>query len=78
MVATSFYENKERQLTKKWQGCKEYLNTTKILSKEPALQNQLSIADLYERFVETIFFNIHFEKKQEIDFKNLGVKGYSE
>ena len=48
------------------------------MSKEPALQNQLSIADLYERFIETIFFNLHFEKKQEIDFKNLGVKRYSE
>ncbi|KAK2722175.1 hypothetical protein QYM36_002656 [Artemia franciscana] len=68
MVANIFYENKERNQTKQWQGCKEFLCATKIQNKKPALPSQLNIADLYERFVETIFYDIHFKKKQEIDF----------
>ncbi|XP_065580150.1 uncharacterized protein LOC136040011, partial [Artemia franciscana] len=74
MVANVFYENKERNQTKQWQGCKEFLNATNILNKKPALPSQLKIADLYERFVETIFYDIHFEKRQEIDFTKPGNK----
>ncbi|KAK2708962.1 uncharacterized protein LOC136028431 [Artemia franciscana] len=74
MVANVFYENKERNQTKQWQGCKEFLNATNILNKKPALPSQLNIVDLYERFVETIFYDIHFKKKQEIDFTKPGNK----
>ncbi|XP_065562277.1 uncharacterized protein LOC136028392 [Artemia franciscana] len=74
MVANIFYENKERKQTKQWQGCKEFLKTPSIPNKNQALPTENNIAALYERFVETIFYDIHLKEKQEIDFTKPRIK----
>ncbi len=74
MVAEVFYENKEGKQEKAWQGCKEFLDTTNIPNQKPTLPNQFNIAELYERFVKTKFYDIHFKEKREIDFTKPGIK----